>query len=31
MRDLAIPNGPKMDAEVFARYDMQYVGPPLTA
>jgi len=29
-RDIAIPNGPKMDAEVFARYDMQYVGPPLT-
>jgi len=30
-RDTAIPNGPKMDAALFARYDMQYVGPPLTA
>jgi quercetin dioxygenase-like cupin family protein len=28
-RDVAVPNGPKMDAAVFARYDMQYVGPPL--
>jgi quercetin dioxygenase-like cupin family protein len=28
-REVAIPNGPKMDAAVFARYDMQYVGPPL--
>jgi quercetin dioxygenase-like cupin family protein len=28
-RDIAIPNGPAMDAEVFRRYDMQYVGPPL--
>jgi quercetin dioxygenase-like cupin family protein len=28
-RDIAIPNGPKMDAEVFSRYDMQYVGPPI--
>jgi mannose-6-phosphate isomerase-like protein (cupin superfamily) len=28
-RDIAIPNGPAMDAEVFSRYDMQYVGPPL--
>lgn len=30
-RDIAVPNGPKMDAEVFSRYDMQYVGPPLKA
>jgi len=29
-RAIAIPNGPKMDAEVFSRYEMQYVGPPLT-
>lgn len=29
-RAIAIPNGPKMDAEVFSRYDMQYVGPPLS-
>jgi mannose-6-phosphate isomerase-like protein (cupin superfamily) len=28
-RAVAIPNGPAMDAEVFRRYDMQYVGPPL--
>ncbi len=28
-RAIAIPNGPKMDAEVFSRYDMQYVAPPL--
>ena len=28
-RDVAVPNGPKMDAETFARYDMKYVGPPL--
>jgi mannose-6-phosphate isomerase-like protein (cupin superfamily) len=28
-RDIAIPNGPAMDAEVFSRYDMQYIGPPL--
>jgi quercetin dioxygenase-like cupin family protein len=28
-RAIAIPNGPAMDAEVFSRYDMQYVGPPL--
>ena len=30
-RAIAVPNGPKMDAEVFSRYDMQYVGPPLKA
>jgi mannose-6-phosphate isomerase-like protein (cupin superfamily) len=30
-RDIAVPNGPKMDAEVFRRYDMRYVGPPLKA
>jgi quercetin dioxygenase-like cupin family protein len=28
-REAAVPNGPKMDAARFARYDMQYVGPPL--
>jgi quercetin dioxygenase-like cupin family protein len=28
-RAIAIPNGPKMDAEVFSRYDMQYVDPPI--
>jgi quercetin dioxygenase-like cupin family protein len=28
-RAIAIPNGPAMDAEVFRRYEMQYVGPPL--
>lgn len=29
-REAAVPNGPKMDAALFARHDMQYVGPPLT-
>jgi mannose-6-phosphate isomerase-like protein (cupin superfamily) len=28
-REVAVPNGPKMDAAVFAKYEMQYVGPPL--
>jgi mannose-6-phosphate isomerase-like protein (cupin superfamily) len=28
-RAIAVPNGPAMDAEVFRRFDMQYVGPPL--
>jgi quercetin dioxygenase-like cupin family protein len=28
-REAAVPNGPKMDAPLFARFDMQYVGPPL--
>ena len=28
-REVAVPNGPQMDAPLFARYDMQYVGPPL--
>jgi quercetin dioxygenase-like cupin family protein len=28
-RAIAIPNGPVMNAEIFQRYDMQYVGPPL--
>jgi quercetin dioxygenase-like cupin family protein len=28
-REAAVPNGPKMDAPLFAKYDMQYVGPPL--
>jgi hypothetical protein len=30
-REAAVPNGPKMDAPLFAKYDMQYVGPPLVA
>ena len=30
-REVAVPNGPKMDAVLFARFDMQYVGPPLVA
>ena len=30
-REVAVPNGPKMDAAVFARYEMRYVGPPLVA
>jgi quercetin dioxygenase-like cupin family protein len=30
-REAAVPNGPKMDAALFAKYDMQYVGPPLVA
>ena len=28
-REAAVPNGPAMDARLFAKYDMQYVGPPL--
>ena len=28
-REVAVPNGPKMDAPLFAKYEMQYVGPPL--
>jgi quercetin dioxygenase-like cupin family protein len=28
-REVAVPNGPAMDATVFARFDMQYVAPPL--
>jgi quercetin dioxygenase-like cupin family protein len=30
-RETAVPNGPKMDAALFAKYDMQYVGLPLVA
>jgi mannose-6-phosphate isomerase-like protein (cupin superfamily) len=26
-RDTAVPNGPKLDAAVFSRYEMEYVGP----
>ena len=26
-RVVAVPNGPKMDAPLFAKYEMQYVGP----
>ena len=28
-RDVAVPNGPTMDAALFAKYDVRYVGPPL--
>jgi quercetin dioxygenase-like cupin family protein len=28
-RAVAIPNGPRMDAELLSRYEMQYVGPPI--
>ena len=28
-REAAVPNGPKMDAALFAKYDMEYLGPPL--
>jgi len=30
-RETAVPNGPAMDARLFAKYEMQYVGPPLAA
>jgi hypothetical protein len=30
-RVVAVPNGPAMDAALFAKYEMQYVGPPLVA
>jgi len=30
-REAAVANGPKMDAALFAKYDMQYVGPPIVA
>jgi hypothetical protein len=30
-REAAVPNGPPMDAALFARYEMRYVGPPLVA
>lgn len=30
-RYVAVPDGPKLAPEVFARYEMQYVGPPLVA
>jgi quercetin dioxygenase-like cupin family protein len=30
-REVAVPNGPAMDAAVFAKYDMRYVAPPLVA
>jgi mannose-6-phosphate isomerase-like protein (cupin superfamily) len=30
-REVAVPNGPKMDAPLFARFDMRYVGPPIVA
>jgi quercetin dioxygenase-like cupin family protein len=28
-RATAVPNGPVLDAELFRRYDMEYLGPPL--
>lgn len=28
-RTVAVPNGPPMDAALFARHEMQYLGPPL--
>jgi mannose-6-phosphate isomerase-like protein (cupin superfamily) len=28
-RAVAAPNGPKMDAPLFAQFEMQYVGPGL--
>jgi hypothetical protein len=28
-REAAVPNGPKMTPDLFAKYDIQYVGPPL--
>lgn len=28
-RAIAVPNGPRMDAAVLARYEMRYVGPGL--
>ena len=30
-REAAVPNGPAMDARLFAKYEMEYVGPPLVA
>ena len=30
-REVAVPNGPQMDAGLFARYEMRYVGPPIVA
>jgi mannose-6-phosphate isomerase-like protein (cupin superfamily) len=30
-RLVAVPEGPKMDAALFAKYEMQFVGPPLVA
>jgi mannose-6-phosphate isomerase-like protein (cupin superfamily) len=29
-RDVAVRGGPKLDADVFRRYDMEMVGPPLS-
>jgi hypothetical protein len=31
LHEVAVPNGPQMDAALFARFDMQYVGPPIVA
>jgi quercetin dioxygenase-like cupin family protein len=28
-RAAAVPNGPPQDAELFRKYDMEYLGPPL--
>src|SRR5258708_37357801 len=30
-REAAVPNGPKMDAALFSRFEMEYVGPPIVA
>ena len=29
--DVAVPNGPAMDAAIFSKYDMRFVGPPIKA
>ena len=28
-REVAVPNGPKMDAALMRKYDMEMLGPPL--
>ena len=30
-RDIAVPGGPKLEAAVFAKYEMEMVGPPVVA
>jgi hypothetical protein len=29
-RAAAVPNGPAMNAELFRKYEMEFVGPPLS-
>jgi len=29
--EAAVPNGPAMDAALFTKYDVKYVGSPLSA